>query len=147
MSDSRLNWTNSTTPTSTSKRTESVTAKVVKHQFARSEVSILNKGSKDTLTESIRKKLEGRPEFKDFTLMQFLQFLSQKALPRLQQSDLMINFNAAKWFSKENKTENYTQMYERGAIVGKDESGKTELLLPKGDLVNPTHRRVEADNL
>jgi hypothetical protein len=147
MSDSRLGWINSTTPISTSKGTEGVTAKVVKHHFARSEVVTINNGLKDTLKHEICTKLSARPEFGKFSLMQLLQFLSGRALPRLQQSDMMINFNATKWFSKENHTNNYTQMYERGATVGIDEYGNPELLLPKGDLLNPTQRRVEADNL
>ncbi len=131
MSYSNQNWIKSTAPSSTSPlRSDDLTAKVVKHQFARSEVASLNTGFKNSLKSDICKKLMARPEFKDFSLMQVLEFLSSKALPHLQQSDLTINFNAARWFSKENKTENYTQMYERGAIVGQDEHGNKELLLP-----------------
>lgn len=138
-------WINSRTPNSVSDDAKSVSAHVVMQKFAQSEVREINKES-DPLKAKVCQRLLARQEFCDFSLLQMLEFIRRKALTLLQMSDLMINFNARNWFSKENNTNNYTQMYERGATVGVDEYGSLELRLPPGDSVNPTHTRVEADD-
>jgi hypothetical protein len=138
-------WINSRMPDSVSDQAKSASAQVVQNKFAQSEVRELNKGWQDIKFQVVQ-KLSARQEFQNFTLLQMGEFVGTKALKLLQFSDLMINFNAQNWFSKENLTNNYTQMYERGATVGTDEYGGSELNLPKGDSMNPTHTRAEADD-
>ena len=138
-------WINSRTPDSVSDDAKSASAHVVMQKFAQSEVRELNK-ELETRKAEVCQRLLARQEFRDFSLLQMAEFIGRKALKVLQMSDLMINFNAGNWFSRENNTNSYTQMYERGATVGMDEYGSSQLHLPPGDSMNPTHTRVEADN-
>lgn len=138
-------WINSRTPDSVPDDAKSVSAHVVMQKFAQTEVREINKEA-ERLKKQVCDRLMARQEFGYFTLMEMLEFIRKKALPLLQMSNLTINFNAGNWFSKENNTNNYTQMYERGATVGTDEYGAPALHLPRGDSMNPTHTRVEADD-
>jgi hypothetical protein len=59
---------------------------------------------------------------------------------RLQTAEVTINFNAANWFSHENTSDSYAQMYERAIQNGK-------MVLSNKDSLNPARRRVEMDDL
>jgi len=57
----------------------------------------------------------------------------------LQSRDLTINFEAVKWFSRENPYESYAQMYERAIKDG-------AMVLDDRDPKNPAEMRVAADD-
>lgn len=139
-------WIKSNMPTKLPEKRASASAKVVMHQFARSEVRLLDQEQKN-FYQMVALLLAKRPEFSDMG-EGAIEYLVSKASDRLQQSQLTINFRADEWFTTENNYSSYTQMYERKGYIAKAEDGSREVRLPADKLgtLNPTRQRDAADN-
>jgi hypothetical protein len=120
-------WTKSTMPTQLPDSKQGVSAAVVMHQFARGEVRTIN-GQADALYLKLIARLKTRPEFQKFKDDQ-LRGVIKNITYRLQTADLTINFKAPGFFSTENTSTTYRQMYDRAQrdVVQADGTTKRQM--------------------
>jgi hypothetical protein len=135
-------WNKATMPTALPEKHESVSAKVVMHQFSRGEVRNLSK-EHDALHGKVVDKLLSLPEFATMGPDQLSEVIKNMTY-RLQEAHLTINFSAVGWFASPNETKFYTQMYERGTTRVAGAAGGTEKHL-KGNAMNTANLRDAAD--
>lgn len=120
-------WTKSSMPTQLPENRQRVSAAVVMHQFARGEVRNLN-GQADALYPLLITRLKARPEFCKFSDKQLCEVIKNITY-RLQTADLTINFKAPGFFTTENTTTTYKQMYDRAQrdVMQADGTTKREM--------------------
>jgi hypothetical protein len=129
-------------PTALPDKYESVSGKVVMHQFARGEVRNLSK-EHDALHGKVVEKLLSLPEFAGMGPDQLSEIIKNMTY-RLQTAKLTINFSIAGWFAAPNETKFYTQMYERGTTRVANPAGGTEKHVA-GNKMNTANKRDAAD--
>jgi hypothetical protein len=132
-------WQKGTSPIVLPERLQGVSAAVVRQHFVRSEIREIGK-QEDAIHAAVVDKLRTIPPFSTMSDND-LQHVIAQITYRLQQSDLTINFPAAKWFSAPNTTQTYQQMWERGTFRGADLLQR----MPGGNAMNKTDTRDGAD--
>lgn len=135
-------WSKAATPTQLPDNKAGVSAKVVMHHFARSEVHRMDQGA-DAVHARVVAKLRTQPEFYLMNDAQLTAAIQQMAF-YMQSCDLTINFTCYGWFDRPNGYKTYTQMYERGTRKVKGTGGAEELRL-SGNAMNPADSRDVAD--
>jgi hypothetical protein len=103
-------WAKAQAPSEASERMQGVSAAVVMHHFARSEIRSLDAGA-DALYARLIARLKARHEFRKFSDKQLREVIKNITF-RMQSAELTINFKAEDYFKTENTWTNYSQMYE-----------------------------------
>lgn len=137
-------WTKATTPTKLPDSKQGVSAAVVMHHFARGEVRNLDAQSEQLYARLIA-RLKERPEFSRWYDIQLREIIKAVTF-KLQSADLTINFEARKYFEKENNWTSYKQMYDLAQVDVKQADGtsKREMQL-RSQGANPAGSRDAAD--
>lgn len=137
-------WVKAQAPSEASDRMQGVSASVVMHHFARSEIRSLD-ASADALYARLVARLRGRPEFRRFSDKQIREVIKNITY-RLQSAELTINFKVDNYFKTENTWTHYAQMYElaQRQIAQADGTTRPQMRLTDGDM-NPAIVRDAAD--
>lgn len=135
-------WTKPTTPTQLPAKVEAISARVVMHHFARSEVHHLGKREAQ-LHAQVVDKLRTMHEFAAMPDSQIAEVIKNMARS-LQSAALTINFPTVGWFDRPNHYRVYKQMYERGDEMVAADDGTRERIV-KGNTSNKAGQRDAVD--
>ncbi|WP_421989224.1 hypothetical protein [Roseococcus sp.] len=135
-------WARSSTPTQLPANMQAISARVVMHHFARSEVRHLDKREAQ-LHAQVVAKLHTMPEFANMPDAQIADVIKNMARS-MQSAALTINFPTVGWFDRPNHYRVYKQMYERGDEMATADDGTRERIV-KGNSSNKAGQRDAVD--
>jgi hypothetical protein len=138
-------WVKAQAPSELPDRLQGVSAAVVMHHFARSEIRSLDAAA-DALYARLVARLRGCQEFRKFSDKQLREVI-RNITYRLQSAELTINFKADGYFKAENTWTHYAQMYDLAQRKVSQADGTSKLQMRLTDnAMNPATTRDAADS-